>query len=228
MVNKKTIEFCYFTGEYVGEKHSYCLCNVNKLCKRVIEIPSCLHNGSSYDYHFIIKELAKGVDGLVFVGENLEKYITFKAIINTDDIEFRLKFIDAFRFNFNSLDALVNNVPELNNCRKCKTECNNYVRIKNAIKYSCDKCKRVSYKPISDLLKRCSNVYSTCNGDLDKFLLLLRKGVYPYEYMNSWNRFNECKNPLYEKYCSKLNMSNISKEDSFIHKKYGIHLKFKI
>ena len=48
MVNKKTIEFCYFTGEYVGEKHSYCLCNVNKLCKRVIEISICLHNGSSY------------------------------------------------------------------------------------------------------------------------------------------------------------------------------------
>ena len=91
MVNKKTIEFCYFTGEYVGEKHSYCLCNVNKLCKRVIEISICLHNGSSYDYHFIIKELPKGVDALVCFGENSKKYITFKAIINTDEIEFRLK-----------------------------------------------------------------------------------------------------------------------------------------
>ena len=108
MVNKKTIEFCYFTGEYVGEKHSYCLCNVNKLCKRVIEIPSCLHNGSSYDYHFIIKELAKGVDGLVCVRENSEMYITFKAIINSDDIEFRLKFIDAFRFIFNFKNVKTN------------------------------------------------------------------------------------------------------------------------
>ena len=48
---------------------------------------------------------------------------------------------------------------------------------------------------------------------LHKFLLLLRKGVYPYEYMNSWSRFNECKNPPFEKYYIKLNMSNISKED---------------
>ena len=34
--------------------------------------------------------------------------------------------------------------------------------------------------------------------------------------MNSWSRFNECKNPPFEKYYSKLNMSNISKED-YVH-----------
>ena len=26
---------------------------------------------------------------------------------------------------------------------------------------------------------------------MDKFLILLRKGVYPYEYMDEWDRFNE-------------------------------------
>ena len=34
--------------------------------------------------------------------------------------------------------------------------------------------------------------------------------------MNSWNRFNKCKNPLYKNYYSKFNMSNISKED-YVH-----------
>ena len=33
------------------------------------------------------------------------------------------------------------------------------------------------------------------NGDLNKFVLLLRKGVYPYEYMDSWERFNETSLP---------------------------------
>ena len=33
--------------------------------------------------------------------------------------------------------------------------------------------------------------YSFCNNDLNKFVLLLRKGVYPYEYMDSWEKFNE-------------------------------------
>ena len=210
---KKTVEYCYFTGDYVGVRHTYCLSYLNKSCKRAVEIPIGLHNGSSYDCHFIIKELAKGVDGLICIGENSEKYITFKAIINTDLIEFKLKFIDTFGFIPFSLDSMVNNLTELNQCKECGKECNNYVRINNTIKYSCNKCKKVSYKPISDLIKRCSNVYSISNGDLDKLLLLLRKGVYPYEYMNSWNRFNECKNPSFEKYFSELNMSNISKED---------------
>ena len=30
-----------------------------------------------------------------------------------------------------------------------------------------------------------------CNGDLNKFILLLRKGVYSYKYMDSCERFNE-------------------------------------
>ena len=32
---------------------------------------------------------------------------------------------------------------------------------------------------------------STCNGDLNKFILLLRKGVYPYGYMDSWQRLGD-------------------------------------
>ena len=30
-----------------------------------------------------------------------------------------------------------------------------------------------------------------CGGNINKFVLLLRKGVYPYENMDSWKRFNE-------------------------------------
>ena len=41
-------------------------------------------------------------------------------------------------------------------------------------------------------------MHKFCNGDLNKFVLLLRKGVYPYEYMNSWERFNETSLPQLE------------------------------
>ena len=40
-------------------------------------------------------------------------------------------------------------------------------------------------------MKKFKNTCSFCNNDLNKFMLLLRKGVYPYEYMDSWERFNE-------------------------------------
>ena len=35
------------------------------------------------------------------------------------------------------------------------------------------------------------NTYKFCDIDINKFILLLRKGVCPYEYMDSWKRFNE-------------------------------------
>ena len=47
------------------------------------------------------------------IGKNSEKYITFKAIININEIKIVLKFIDTFRFRFNSLDTLVNNLTLL-------------------------------------------------------------------------------------------------------------------
>ena len=40
-------------------------------------------------------------------------------------------------------------------------------------------------------MKKFKNTYSFCNNDLNKCILLLRKGAYPYEYMDSWERFNE-------------------------------------
>ena len=41
--------------------------------------------------------------------------------------------------------------------------------------------------------KRSYNTYQLCDNDINKFNLLLRKDIYPYEYMNSWKRFNETK-----------------------------------
>ena len=57
--------------------------------------------------------------------------------------------------------------------------------------------------------------------------LLTRKGVYPYEYINSWHRFNETQLPPIDVFYSNLNMSSIS-EDDYQHaqrvwKEFGIH-----
>ena len=47
----------------------------------------------------------------------------------------------------------------------------------------------------------------------EEFELLIRKGVYPYEYMDSWDRFDETELPPIEKFYSSLSGSNISPED---------------
>ena len=47
-------------------------------CKTSKEIPAAFHNGSTYDYHFLIKELTRKTKGqLECLGENAEKCITF-------------------------------------------------------------------------------------------------------------------------------------------------------
>ena len=43
--------------------------------------------------------------------------------------------------------------------------------------------------------------------------MLLRKGVYRYEYMDSWEKFNETVLPLKKDFYSNLNLENISDED---------------
>ena len=43
--------------------------------------------------------------------------------------------------------------------------------------------------------------------------MLLRKGVYPYEYMDSWEKFNETSLPSKKDLYSNLNMENIGDID---------------
>ena len=43
--------------------------------------------------------------------------------------------------------------------------------------------------------------------------MLLRKGVYPYEYMDNWKRFNETSLPDKESFYSSLNVENIDDID---------------
>ena len=47
----------------------------------------------------------------------------------------------------------------------------------------------------------------------NKFILLLRKGVYPYEDINNWEKLDETTIPPKEDFCSKLNLEGISDAD---------------
>ena len=42
---------------------------------------------------------------------------------------------------------------------------------------------------------------------------MLRKGVYPCEYRDSWKRFDETLSPEKEDFCSNLNMEDITGVD---------------
>ena len=66
---------------------------------------------------------------------------------------------------------------------------------------------------MNEAIKNFPNLHKFCNGDLNNFLLLLRKGVYPYEDMDSWEKFDETTIPPKEAFQSKLNLENITNKD---------------
>ena len=194
--DNKVRDHYHYTGKYRGAAHSFC----NLRYKTSKEIPIVFHNGSTYDYHFIIKELAKEFEGqFECLGENTEKYITFsvpikKELDNGKTITYKLKFIDSFRFMSNSLSKLVDNLTEIYSkiCsdKSCKSECKFKRLTNNKLSYNCKECRKKQLRPINGLIKKFPNTYKFCDNDINKFILLLRKGVYPYKYMDSWERFN--------------------------------------
>ena len=120
--NYKVRDYCHYTGKYRGAAHNIC----NLRYKVPKEIPVVFHNGSTYDYHFIIKELVKEFEGnFDCLGENTEKYIAFsvsleKKIENKNlEITYKIKFIDSFRFMSSSLSKLVGNLSEGIHNNKC-------------------------------------------------------------------------------------------------------------
>ena len=218
---QKVRDHCHYTGKYRGAAHNIC----NLRYKVPKEIPVVFHNGSTYDYHFIIKELVKEFEGnFECLGENTEKYITFsvslkKKIENKNiEITYKTQFIDSYRFMSSSLSKLVDNLSEgiyNNRCADCES-CLDYARSTKNEKliFKCFNCEQYYKKNFNkDLIKRFASTYEFCNKDLNKFILLLRKGVYPYEYMDSWERFNETSLPSKEDFYSNLNMENIDDID---------------
>ena len=218
--NYKVRDHCHYTGKYSGATHNI----FNLRYKVPKEIPIVFHNGSTYDYHFIIKEIVKEFkSNFECLGENTEKYITFSVPIKKKienkylEITYKIKFIDSYRFMSSSLSKLVDNLSEgiyNNKCFDCNS-CLDYVKTKNKkLLLKCFNCNTYYKKKFNkELIKKFKNMYSFCNNDLNKLILLLRKGVCPYEYMDSWERFNETSLPSKEDFYSNLNMEDIDDID---------------
>ena len=141
----------------------------------------------------------------------MEKYIIFSVPIKKecDDgktIAYKLRFIDSFRFMSPSLSALVDNMSGNFNSIECKSCAENN---------RCGECKKL----IEGLIKKFPSIYQFCNDDLNKFILLLRKDVYPYEYIDSWEKFDETTLPPKEDFYCNLNLEDISDEDYLLAQK---------
>ena len=175
--NEKVKDHCHYTGRFRRAAHNSC----NLKYKKPKFIPVVFHNLSGYDSHLFIKNLGFTDGNIDCIPNNEEKYISFTKNIKTGSytnkegkdkpIKHKIRFIDSFKFMSDSLESLVNNLPDdgFNNLERC-------------------------YKG-------------------EKLSLVKRKGVYPYEYMDSLERFKENKLPPKEAFYSRLTGEGIGDED---------------
>ena len=77
--------------------------------------------------------------------------------------------------------------------------------------FKCFQCKKNYQKDFNkDLINRFANTYEFCNKDINKLILLLRKEIYPYEYIGSQEKFDETSLPDKGAFYSSLNMESIT------------------
>ena len=158
----------------------------------------------------------------------MENYITFSALIkkecdNNKTISYKIRFIDSLRFMQTSLSELADNLSGKNFNRVVYTKFMEREQINskcefdglkdNRLSYKCRECREIWDDSISWLIRKFPSIYQFCNSDIKKFALLQRKGVYPYEYMDSWEKFDEIALPSKEVFDSNLNLEYISNED---------------
>ena len=97
--------------------------------------------------------------------------------------------------------------------KNIKSECEFIGFKNNRLNYRCKECNETSTKSVIELIEKFPRMYQFCNGDLNKFVLLLRKGVYPYEYMDSWETFNETSSPPKKDFYSELTLEDVTDKD---------------
>ena len=129
----------------------------------------------------------KFIDSLRSASSLLLSLVSNLSMINNEELELENKFIDSLRSMLASLSFLLDDLSEIN--------------------------KRTS---LIELSEKFPNTYRFCNRDFHTSSLLLRKVVYPYEYMNSQEKFNETELPDKESFYSELNKEGITDED-YVH-----------
>ena len=116
------------------------------------EILVVFHNGSGYDYHFIIRQLAKEFEGnFECIGENTEKYITISVPIkkehaNGKTIMYKLIFKDSYRFMSDSLSNLVYNLSGIDKKEPENKFIDNMRSMISSLSWSINKISKIDRK----------------------------------------------------------------------------------
>ena len=230
----------HYTGEYRGAAHL--LCNLRYSMQ--IYIPVYFHNGTNYDFNLIIAELAKEFRSeMKCIPSNTNKYMSFSIPIKKEVkesnkqkkkvITYYLKFMDTARHNNRALSTFVHNLSEIYSCKweeNSDKDIKIHVKKERGGKLLLTRCKTVNTRKsqyLYELAKRLPSTFKLCNKNADQFVSLLKKGIYPYKYMDSMDKFDEIALPCIEEFYINLQLKNISKDEYNHAKKVWEHFEIK-
>ena len=180
----KVKDHYHLTGEYRGAAHQEC----NLKYKEPSFIPAIFHNLSGYDAHLFIKKLGVSSGDINCIANTEEKYISFTKKILVDTVKEEKKGEEQER------EVYLNN------------------RFIDSFKFmSCGLDSLV--KNLTGDGKDDSRIMHTKNRFQEKTSLCLRKGVYPYDYVDNPEKLSETQLPPKSAFYSKLNNKDISDED---------------
>ena len=219
-------DHCHITGEFRGSAHQECNLKL-RINPKEIKIPVIFHNLRGYDSHFIMQEIGAIVKNHTYknnkgeekqmdinaIPNNMEKYMAFM-------LGNHLTFIDSFQFMSSSLENLVKNMTKCGKCDTCnpgkciKRSINSEGRIiQHKTSFPCGECINCKNSVKACITPNYDNlIYTSKKFKGKKLDLMARKGVYPYDYMDSFDKFNE-KLPTKGDFYSNMNNEHISDED---------------
>ena len=214
--HRKVRDHDHYTGKHRGA--AYSICNLRYSTQKDV----LFHNGSNYDFNLIIAELAKEFKSELRVNTCIPtitclflSLLRKKVYANSNNtkkklLTYNLRFIDSARHMNESLSKLVDNLSEINKC-KCDDESLKSIKVtfeksnnRDMVRTRCKTCNSKEDQLFFTLTNKFPSTFKLCRNNVEKFLLLLRKNVYPYEYMDNMKKFNEKELPTIDKFYSKL------------------------
>ena len=180
-------DHCHITGRFRGAAHNACNLKL-RLNPKTTSIPVVFHNLRGYDSHLLMQAISK-IKPPEDEGEEL-----------TDRQELE-KYLQEER------DYKLSCIP--NNTEKYISFSLGQLRFIDSAQFLLASLAKL----VAANSPEAFQITARYEPDHQKRQLLLRKGVYPYEFMDSWERFEAAQLPPKEAFYSKLSDEHISDSD---------------
>ena len=184
-------DHCHVSGKYRGSAHN--ACNLKwQISAEKLKLPVVFHNLKGYDSHFIISELGDFIK---------------RKEIPADDVF--IEDEDGNLIRDETPDKIKINVIAQNIEKFMAFRVGRHLSFIDSFQFLGSSLEKLANNLDDGDFIYTKNHYT----DPVKFNLVKRKGVYPYEYMDSFSKFNDTELPPIEAFYSKLTGANISEED---------------